>query len=190
MPLAKGGLAHYAIDAKTSLFTVQAFAAGLASVVAHSPSFAIRDMIGEFEFVLGTMNEASLQLTINLRSLEILDEVTSFDRREIERVMFDEVLETSRYPKAEYESTHVDISDLNGGICRVDITGDLTLHGVTRGVNLETHVVVAEDSVRGQGSFSITQPDFGLKIASVAGGTLKLREELKCHYFIIAPRQD
>jgi polyisoprenoid-binding protein YceI len=71
-----------------------------------------------------------------------------------------------------------------------DILGDLTLHGATRRVNLDTHVVVAEDSVRGQGSFSLTQPDFGLKIASVAGGTLKLREELKCHYFIIASRQD
>jgi hypothetical protein len=32
--------------------------------------------------------------------------------------------------------------------------------------------------------------DYGLKIASVAGGTLKLRDELKCAYFIVGRRQD
>ena len=51
MSPAKEGLAHFAIDAKTSLFTVQAFASGWLSVVAHSPKFAVRDFVGEMEFV-------------------------------------------------------------------------------------------------------------------------------------------
>ena len=190
MALTKDGLAHFATDAKTSLFTVQAFAAGLASAVAHSPSFAIRDFVGDIELLPGSMKDGALHLTINLRSLEILDEVSRHDRSEIERVMFEEVLETSKYPKARYESTRVNVTEAGESICRAEIDGDLTLHGITRCVSLETQIVIGEDSLRAQGSFSLSQPDFGLKIASVAGGTLKLREELKCHFFILANRQD
>jgi len=47
MTLAKEGLAHFAMDAKASLFTVQAFASGMVAVVAHSPKVAIRDFTGE-----------------------------------------------------------------------------------------------------------------------------------------------
>jgi hypothetical protein len=34
------------------------------------------------------------------------------------------------------------------------------------------------------------QSQFGLKIASIAGGTLKLRDELRFSYFIIGRRRD
>ena len=37
-------------------------------------------------------------------------------------------------------------------------------------------------------AFALSQTDYGLKIASVAGGTSKLKDELKCAYFIIGRR--
>jgi hypothetical protein len=42
MTLVKNSLLQFALDAQASLFTVQAFAAGIVAVVAHSPKFAIR----------------------------------------------------------------------------------------------------------------------------------------------------
>jgi polyisoprenoid-binding protein YceI len=190
MALVNPGLAHFAIDARASLFTVQAFAAGIVAVVAHSPKFAIREMVGEMEFVPETMEKASLQLTINVGSLEIMDEVSAMDRREIERVMFDEVLQKSVYPRIEYKSSRVSASKTGENVFRVNVNGDLTLHGITRGVGLEAQVVAGEDTLRAQGSFTLMQSDYGLRIASVAGGTLKLKDELRCAYFILGRRQD
>jgi polyisoprenoid-binding protein YceI len=186
----KEGLAHFAIDAKASLFTVQAFASGIVAVVAHSPKFAIRDVVGNMEFVPGSMQKASIQLTINISSLEIMDEVTSADRREIERIMFDEVLEKTIYPRVEYKSSRVTASKTGENMHRVNVAGDLTLHGITRGMGLDAQVVAGEDTIRAQGSFSLMQSDYGLKVASVAGGTLKLKDELKCGYFILGRRQN
>ena len=188
--LTKDGLAHFAIDARASLFTVQAFASGIVAVVAHSPKFAIRDVVGNMEFVPGIMLKASIQLTINIGSLEIMDEVSSSDRREIERVMFDEVLEKTIYPRVEYKSSRVTASKTSENMYRVNVAGDLTLHGITRGMGLDAQVVAGEDTLRAQGSFSVMQSDYGLKVASIAGGTLKLKDELKCGYFILARRQD
>jgi len=190
MALVKNGLAHFEIDARASLFTVQAFASGIIAVVAHSPKFAIRDLVGNIEFVPGNMQKASIYLTINVSSLEIADEVSSADRREIERVMFDEVLEKRTYPKVEYKSSRVNTLKIGENMYRANIAGDLTLHGITRGMGLDAQIVAGEDTLRAQGSFSLMQTDYGLKIASVAGGTLKLKDELKLSYFILARRQD
>ena len=185
-----GSLTQYAIDAKASLFTVQAFAAGMIAVVAHSPKFAIRDFAGDMAFVPGSMQNASVHVTLQVGSLEIMDEVSKADRREIDRVLFDEVLEKAIYPTVEYHSSRVTSSKASENVYRVNVAGDLMLHGVTRGVSLDAQVVTGEDSVRAQGSFALKQSEFGLKIASIAGGTLKLRDELRFSYFIISRRRD
>jgi polyisoprenoid-binding protein YceI len=182
-------LVHFAVDAKASLFTVQAFASGMVSVIAHSPKFAIRDFAGKMEFVPNGMQKASVHLTINVGSLEIMDEVSTSDRREIERVMFDEVLEKSIFPRIEYKSTRANATKTGENMYRVNVSGDLTLHGITRGMGVDAQVVVGEDTLRAQGSFSLLQSDFGLKIASVAGGTLKLKDELKSGFFVLGRRQ-
>jgi len=183
-----GGLSHFAIDAKASLFTVQAFAAGMIAVVAHSPKFAIRDFDVDMAFVPGSMQRASVHVAIRVGSLEIMDEVSKSERYEIDRVMFDEVLEKAIYPTVEYKSSRVTASKNGENVYRVNVAGDLTLHGVTRGLSLEAQVATGEDSLRAQGSFALKQSEFGLRIASIAGGTLKLRDELKFSYFILGRR--
>jgi polyisoprenoid-binding protein YceI len=184
------GVARFAIDSNASLFTVQALASGIVAVIAHSPKFAIRNIEGSAAYVPGTLQNASLNMTINVGSLEIMDEVTKADRREIERVMFDEVLEKNSYPRIEYKSSRINAVKAGENQFRVNIAGDLTLHGTTRGLMLDAQVVAGEDTLRAQGAFTISQSDFGLKIASVAGGTLKLKDELKFSYFILGRRQD
>jgi hypothetical protein len=51
---------------------------------------------------------------------------------------------------------------------RVNVAGDLTLNGITRGMGLDAQVVAGEDMLRPQGSFSLVPSDDGLKVASVA----------------------
>jgi polyisoprenoid-binding protein YceI len=72
---------------------------------------------------------------------------------------------------------------------RVNVSGDLIPHGITRGMALDAQLVVGEDTLRVQSSFSLLQSDFGRKIASVAGGTLKLKDELKSAFFLLGRRQ-
>ena len=50
-----------------------------------------------------------------------MDEVSRQDRREIERVMFDEVLEKTIYPKVEYKSSRVNMSKIGENVYRADM---------------------------------------------------------------------
>jgi polyisoprenoid-binding protein YceI len=187
--LAKDKVALYSIDATSSLFTVQAFASGLVSVVAHSPKFAIRDFFGNASFSANLAEDSALDVTIRLTSLDILDEVRNNERREIEKVMFDEVLETNRYSSAQFQSTRTTATKAMENVYRMNIFGELSLHGVRRSTKIESQVMVGDETLKAQGSFSLMQSDFDLKIASVAGGSLKLKDELKFSYFISARRQ-
>ena len=60
---------RYAIDPKASQFTVQAFASGLISAVAHSPKIAIREWTGTVNFIPDTLSDAKLKVVIKTSSL-------------------------------------------------------------------------------------------------------------------------
>jgi polyisoprenoid-binding protein YceI len=190
MSIARTVPAHFAIDVKASLFTVQAFASGIAAVVAHSPKFAMRELSGELTFDASAIEKSSVRASVKLSSLEIMDEVSSTDRREIERVMFDEVLENDVYPTAAFRSARVSGTKAAENMYRIAVGGEMTLHGVTRSVQFDSQIVAGEETLRAQGAFALLQSDFGLKIATVASGTLKLKDELKFGFFLVARRKD
>lgn len=179
----------YSMDASQSQFTVHAFASGLAAVVAHNPKFAIRDFSGEAQFAPDNLRDASIRVRINASSLELMDEVSEYDRGEIDRVMRKEVLEVSRFPEIIYASTRISASRLSENLYATTIAGKLMLHGVTSEMGFSAQVVIGEDTLRGYGSFPVKQTEYGISIASIAGGTLKIRDELKVAFFIIAKKQ-
>ena len=180
---------HYVMDSKLSQFTVQAFASGMIAVVAHSPKLAIRDWEGETGFVPDTIKDAYLLLKAKTASLEVTDELSEDDRRVLHRVMHQEVLESTKFPEFTFESSAIDVEREKQDLYRLNVTGGLTLHGVRNPQSFVAQVVFGVDSYRAYGSFTIFQSDYGLKIASIAGGTLKLRDELKCSFYVVARKK-
>ena len=179
----------YAADMRASQFTVQAFASGLISAVAHSPKIAIRDWTAEMNFDPGTLKDASLRVKIRAASLEVLDELRDDDRRELHRVMNQEVLESAKFPDICFQSLEVTSVRTKAEQFRVHILGDLTVHGVTNKQTLVAQVAFGLDSLRAYGEFTLLQTDYEIKIASIASGTLKLRDGLKASFYVVARQQ-
>ena len=186
MDQAAGECVRYKVDTRASQFTVQAFAGGLLSGVAHSPKIAIRDWTGEATFIPGSLRDASLKVSIKLASLEVLDEMRDSDRREIHRVMFQEVLDVQTYPEVAFESFEIVAEKQNDTLFRVKIAGKLTLHGVTAIHAFKAQVALGVDSLRAYGEFVLMQPEYDIPVASIASGTMRLRDELKLSFYVIA----
>src|ERR1044071_1150532 len=142
---------RYRVDTKRSRFVVQAFVTGVLSAFAHSPTIAIRDFTGEAEFVPGTLEKASLRLTVNAPSLESVDDLSTGERQEIERVTRDEVLETSRFPQITFESHEITGNNIAGDMYRVAIVGELSLHGVKGKCAFDAQVWVTAETMRANG---------------------------------------
>ena len=181
---------RYVVDTRVSQFTVQAFASGLISAVAHSPKIAIRDWTGTVQMASPALDNASLQVRVKAGSMEVLDELRDADKRELHRVMYQEVLETGKFPEVVYESTEIKAEKLKQDHYRVLVHGKLHLHGVTNEQGVVAQVALGVDSARAHGSFTLLQSDYDIRIASIAGGTLKLQDELKFTFYVVARKQE
>jgi polyisoprenoid-binding protein YceI len=180
---------RYLIDAKRSTFTVKAFATGMLSAFAHSPTIAIPDFEGEVSLNPETAEQSSLRMVMHAASLTVTDDIGEKDRSEINRKMHEEVLETDSFPDIEYECSRVSGSMLTEGQNMVTLNGELTLHGVARSQPVSARIARNGDMLRATGDFPIRLSDYEIRPVTAAGGTIKLKDELKLWFDISARKQ-
>jgi len=160
------------------------------SAFGHNPTIAIPDVQGEVQFASGTLEDATLRIVIQAASLVVTDDISDNDRQEIERRMHDEVLETDGFPEIIYECSHASsIQKMGEDLYVVALNGELALHGVTHNLPVSARVTLKGDIVRAAGEFSIRQSDYEIRPVSAAGGTVKLKDELKLSFDISARKQ-
>ena len=178
----------FRVEPGVSRFTIRAFATGMLSGFGHNPTFAIRRYTGEIRFDPDVPDAASMMLQIVASSLELTDDVSSRDRREIERVMHEEVLEDTTYPAITYECQPPNAAVKKTGDEQFDVamTGDLTLHGQTRRQPISARIVAGGSMLRAYGEFNVQQSEFGIKPVSMAGSMLKIKDELTCSFDLVA----
>lgn len=121
-----------------------------------------------------------LRLSVNCRQMRVLDPQLGADKRlqVQERMLGPEVLDCSHFPEIAFESTHVEHSQK--GTVRVD--GRLSLHGVTKLISIAANV----KNGRYTGRFALKQSSFGITPISIAGGTVKVKDELAIQFDIAA----
>jgi polyisoprenoid-binding protein YceI len=180
---------RYITDAAASRFQIKGFVGGVLSALGHNPTIAIRDFAGEVRFQPGTLDAASLELRLKASSFEVTNQIRDKDKREIEENMHRDVLETDQFPEIVFRSSAASAIKTGEGQFRIDLNGSLTLHGVTRPQPIQTYVTVSEERLRARGDFSILLSDYQIRPVSAVGGTLKLKDELKCSFEIVARRK-
>ncbi len=186
----EAGVVHYRLVPEQSKFTVQAFAEGLFSAFGHDPILDIKDFTGEAQFVPGSFESASVKITIQADSIVLSNGVKEKDRLEMEQTMREQVLEIAKYPEIVFVSSNISVTRLAEGRYRARVIGDLTFHGATqKNLWITSEVTVNGESLKAKGEFSLKQTDFGIKPFSAAGGTIKLKNELKFSFDIAAQKE-
>lgn len=180
----------YLLDKRASSFTVRVFPDGLLASFGHSPTFAIRDFSGDACISQEHPEQSSLTIRIRSDSLEVMDDIKSSDRREIEDTMRSTVLETAKHPEITFDSKRVVLHPIGEGRFRADMVGDLSMHGRTETVSVPAQVTIGGGDLRASGEFTLAQSRFGIKPVRVAGGALKLKDELKFRFDIVARARD
>jgi polyisoprenoid-binding protein YceI len=69
------------------------------------------------------------------------------------------------------------------------LNGELTLHGVSRPLTVPARVTINGDILKASGTFSLLQTDYDIQLVSVAGGALKVKDEVKFSFDIVARKQ-
>lgn len=163
------------IDNQKSTMTVRAFKSGLFSAFGHDHEISA-------PVKQGSVNETdrSVELVVDARLMRVTDkDVSEKDRAEIQETMLGpKVLDTAQFPEIRFHSTSVD----RAGEGRWTVRGELTLHGKTRPVKVD----VNGQSGRYRGTAELKQRDFGIEPVSGGGGTVKVKDEVRVEFEIVA----
>jgi len=162
------------IDVEQSTLTVFAYKSGLFS--AFADNHIIKAPIAG-----GSISDDSplkVDLTVRSADLRVLDPDLSANKRaEVQaRMISAEVLDVMKFPEIAFTSTSVEPA----GADRWNVTGRLTIHGQTRTITF----AVSRVNGRYRGDVPIKQRDFGIQPISIAGGTVKVKDELKVEFDI------
>ncbi len=181
---------RYQIDSSASRFTVQAFATGMLSTFGHNPKIGLRDYDGEIRFVPETYDTGRVRVAVQTGAMEVLDEMKNDDRQKLEQTMYGEVLEVERFPTATYESKQITVQKFTDDLLMAHVGGELSLHGATRSLSFDARVTRIGTMLRISGEFPLRQSDYGIKPVSFAAGTLRLKDELKFGFELVARMQE
>jgi polyisoprenoid-binding protein YceI len=190
METAKVALLHYVVDARSSRFTVQAFSTGILSAMGHNPKIGIRTFTGEVHFNVEAAQASGFQLSMKSNSMGVLDDISDKDRRDIEKIMNEQVLEPGKYPDIVYDAPSVSIARIGSDLYSANINGTLSFHGVSRNQTVSARIAVFDEMLRASGEFKLNQSEYGIKPISVAGGALKVKDELKFSFEMVARKQE
>ena len=164
------------IDTAQSKLTVYVYKSGLFSGFAD-------DHIVDAPIASGTLSDGSpLSVAVEIRAgeLKVRDaNLPAAKRDEVQmRMLSAQVLDTQKFQSIAFASTTIEPS----GADRWNVSGRLTIHGETRAITFP--VTLANGHYRG--STTVKQRDYGIMPISIAGGTVKVKDELKIEFDIVA----
>lgn len=163
------------IDSAHSSLKVRVSKSGFFSAFAHNHEIEAPIESGE----VTESGSPSVKLRVNARKMSVLDpEASAETRAQIQKTMLGpQVLDTEHFPEIHFQSTEVEAKGTDHWL----VHGTLDLHG-------QSHAVVVDVNLKDDGVYrgtaSLKQTEFGIKPVTVAGGTVKVKDEIKVEFAI------
>lgn len=91
-------------------------------------------------------------------------------------------MESNKFPKASFKGKVTNISSVNfskDGTYDVDVTGDLTIHGVTKPVSSKGTVSVKGGTVSAESKFNVQPSDYSIQIPKLVEGKIAKQIEVR-----------
>jgi polyisoprenoid-binding protein YceI len=178
---------RFRINAGQSHFTAHVSVGGLLSAFGHNHTISMSDLAGDVQLTPDTIEPASLRMTIKANSAaETGKGFSEKDRQQIARSVHEEALEAMKYPEILFNSTQISTTKTGGEQYQAKITGQLTLHGVTRPITIPAQAPLSGDALRARGEFPIRHSDYNIKRLSAGGGAVKAKDEMKLSFDVVA----
>src|SRR5688572_21906856 len=179
----------YTLDPSRSKFMAHAAPSGLLWFKGHGHHLAASDFTGRVELTPQTVTPASLRLVVKAESLhETGADFTDQQKKIINKELREIVLHPDQYPEIVFQSTGVTAKQARAGGYEVKLIGDLTLHGITRRVEIPATVTLNGDELRAVGKFSIDRDDFKVKATSAFHGMVRVDDTIKFEFDIVGRR--
>jgi polyisoprenoid-binding protein YceI len=163
---------RHAIDVERSKMTLYVDKQGLFSFLADNHQIDAPIASGYYDAASN-----SIEVIVDAAKIKVLDPKLSPDRRSTvqSNMMGPQVLDVQKYPTIAFRSTKIEAVDP----AHWKITGNLTLHGVTRSIDVQA---VKVDATHFSGSATIRQTAFGITPIKIAGGAVSVKDDVRLEF--------
>jgi polyisoprenoid-binding protein YceI len=173
------------IDLPASTITVHVQKSGMLAAFAHNHIISAPLSSGHLD-----PEKRTIELKFRAQEMKVLDpDASDSERTTIESTMKSaEVLDPARFPEITFVSTSVTSPAANAAATpsapptHYLVRGNLTLHGVTRPVDLS----VSFSAGHYTGKVTLKQTDFGITPVKIAGGAIRVKDVIEIVFEIVA----
>jgi len=144
----------------------------LASKVTGSHHGSFEKFSGEIDYA-GASEKSRVSITIDASS------VTTDTPDLTKHLKTPDFFDVAKYPQATFVSTEIRPGGEKGASHTV--TGNLTLHGVTKSITFPATIVVAPDAITVESTFAINRKDFGINYAGAVDNLIRDEVVLTLH---------
>ena len=176
--------AHAAdLDLAASKITIHVQKQGLFAAFAHNHIISAPLASGHLDAEKRTIN-----ITFRAQDMKVLDpDASDSERSTIESTMKSaQVLDPARFPEITFASTSVEspaaeAAGTPSATAHYLVRGNLTLHGVTRPVDISVTLSAAHYT----GKVELKQTDFGITPVKIAGGAVRVKDVIEIDFEIV-----
>lgn len=136
----------------------------IGSKVTGSHNGAFEKFSGEINYA-GAPERSRVNVTIDTSS------ITADDANLTKHLKTADFFDVAKFPQANFESTEIKPGGTGGA--SHTITGNLTLHGVTKSVTFPATINVTPDAANVDANFSINRKDFGINYAGAQDNLIR-----------------
>jgi len=136
----------------------------------------MEDIKADNNQVMSVLNTQTgeLQFSVLIKSFH-------FQKALMEEHFNENYLESGKYPKSTFKGTITDVSKVNfttDGTYPVSVSGDLTMHGVTKKVTTKGKIVVAGGKITGSTVFSVALADYKIEVPKLVENNIAKNIEI------------
>jgi polyisoprenoid-binding protein YceI len=174
---------RFVLDAARSSVTVRTGKGGLFSFAGHEHVIVASQVRGEIRADAASLASSSVSVTIDAASLNVQAEgEPAEDVPKVQaRMTGPELLDVARFPEIAFRSNGVSGKEGAGGSFDLLVSGDLSIHGVSRPRSFQVHVEISGETLTATGRATLRQSAFGLEPVSVAG-VVKVKDDVVVDY--------
>lgn len=136
----------------------------------------LEDIKADNNQVMSVLNVQSgeLQFSVLIKSFH-------FPKALMEEHFNENYMESSKYPKSTFKGTIAEISKVNftaDGTYPVSVSGELTMHGITKKVTTNGKLIIKGGSITGNAVFSVALADYKIEVPKLVENNIAKNIEI------------
>ncbi len=164
-----------------SHFMIHVGSGGLFSAFGHDHLIEATQIKGCAMIDWDHMEQSSVNLTFASAGVKVLDPDHPKDRPQVQMEMETRVLDVNEFPTIQFKSTAVRVKSQT-----LSLDGVLTIHGQSRNVTIPLQFERrGQNAVWVSGRYVVRQSVFGIKSTRVAGGLVRVKDEVQCDFDLV-----